>query len=130
MWTTVAIGMYCFARVSYHLRLVLSLLHFFPSLPLSLLLFLLLLSPSHPFSPSSSSDPPTCSVGYLGPLCIYGYFVVSTVVNKFIMGPIVALIVRQERMEGDFRYKTLYMYIYIHVYTWLCIVPVYVANLL
>ena len=56
---------------------------------------------------------------------------VSTVINKFIMGPIVALIVRQERMEGDFRYRLLradarnththththtHTYTYVHVY--------------
>ena len=29
------------------------------------------------------------TMGYLGPVCIYGYFLVSCVINKFLMSPIV-----------------------------------------
>lgn len=42
-------------------------------------------------------------MGYIGVLTIYGLFVVATVINKFLMGPVVSLIVEQERKEGDFR---------------------------
>ena len=43
------------------------------------------------------------SMGYEGVLVIYAYFIVATIINKFLMGPVVALIVKQERKEGDFR---------------------------
>ena len=42
-------------------------------------------------------------MGYVGPLCIYAYFVVSSVINKLIMSSIAPLVVRQEKLEGDFR---------------------------
>lgn len=42
-------------------------------------------------------------MGYEGILVIYVYFIFATVVNKFLMGPVVALIVKQEKKEGDFR---------------------------
>ena len=42
-------------------------------------------------------------MGYLGPVAIYSYFAVATVINKFIMGPVVSLVVALERREGDFR---------------------------
>ncbi|XP_009210218.1 ATP-binding cassette sub-family D member 4 isoform X4 [Papio anubis] len=47
-------------------------------------------------------DNPT---GWLGPVSIFGYFILGTVVNKTLMGPIVTKLVHQEKLEGDFRFK-------------------------
>ena len=44
------------------------------------------------------------SMGYIGPMCVILFFVISTVVNKFLMSPVVALVFQQEQLEGDFRY--------------------------
>lgn len=45
------------------------------------------------------------NTGWFGPVTIYGYFVVGSIINRIIMSPIVDLVVKQERNEGDFRYK-------------------------
>jgi ATP-binding cassette subfamily D (ALD) protein 4 len=45
------------------------------------------------------------TMGYIGVLAIYGLFIVAAVINKFLMGPVVSLIVQQERREGDFRFQ-------------------------
>ena len=43
------------------------------------------------------------SMGYIGPVCVVLFFVVSTVINKFLMSPVVDLVFQQEQLEGDFR---------------------------
>ncbi|VIO88169.1 Uncharacterized protein BM_BM17988 [Brugia malayi] len=45
------------------------------------------------------------SSGGLGIGIIYGYFVVGTIVNKFLMSPMVKWNARVAKAEGDFRYK-------------------------
>lgn len=36
-------------------------------------------------------------------MSIFGYFILGTMVNKTLMGPIVTKLVQQEKLEGDFR---------------------------
>uniref|UniRef100_A0A8D0HCL1 ATP binding cassette subfamily D member 4 n=1 Tax=Sphenodon punctatus TaxID=8508 RepID=A0A8D0HCL1_SPHPU len=43
--------------------------------------------------------------GWLGPVSIFVYFVIGTIVNKMLMSPIVAKLVHQEKLEGNFRFK-------------------------
>ena len=49
-------------------------------------------------------------LGWYGVVGIYMFFLVSTVINKFLMGPIVSLIFQQERQEGNFRYNCLILF--------------------
>uniref|UniRef100_A0A669ETX0 ATP-binding cassette, sub-family D (ALD), member 4 n=1 Tax=Oreochromis niloticus TaxID=8128 RepID=A0A669ETX0_ORENI len=43
------------------------------------------------------------STGWIGPVSIFGYFVIGTIANKILMGPIVSTLFEQEKLEGDFR---------------------------
>lgn len=45
------------------------------------------------------------STGWLGPVTIFIYFIIGSVVNKALMGPIIPTLVQQEKLEGDFRFK-------------------------
>lgn len=45
------------------------------------------------------------SVGYIGPLVIYVYFLCGSTINKFIMAPVVNYTYKQEKQEGSFRFK-------------------------
>uniref|UniRef100_A0A4W6CZU4 ATP-binding cassette, sub-family D (ALD), member 4 n=1 Tax=Lates calcarifer TaxID=8187 RepID=A0A4W6CZU4_LATCA len=45
------------------------------------------------------------STGWIGPVSIFAYFVVGTIANKILMGPIVSTLFEQEKLEGDFRFK-------------------------
>ncbi|KAI4893349.1 hypothetical protein NFI96_024138 [Prochilodus magdalenae] len=45
------------------------------------------------------------NAGWIGLLCIFGYFVIGTIANKILMGPIVSTLTEQEKLEGDFRFK-------------------------
>uniref|UniRef100_V9KTS7 ATP-binding cassette sub-family D member 4 n=1 Tax=Callorhinchus milii TaxID=7868 RepID=V9KTS7_CALMI len=45
------------------------------------------------------------STGWMGPVSIFRYFVIGSTVNKILIGPIVATLVEQEKLEGDFRFK-------------------------
>ena len=43
------------------------------------------------------------SMGFIGPVSVVLFFIISTVVNKFLMSPVVALVFLQEQLEGDLR---------------------------
>ncbi|XP_034017493.1 ATP-binding cassette sub-family D member 4 isoform X2 [Thalassophryne amazonica] len=45
------------------------------------------------------------STGWIGPVSIFIYFVIGTIANKILMGPIVSTLFEQEKLEGDFRFK-------------------------
>ncbi|XP_024909494.1 lysosomal cobalamin transporter ABCD4 isoform X3 [Cynoglossus semilaevis] len=45
------------------------------------------------------------STGWIGPVSIFGYFLIGTIANKILMGPIVSTLFEQEKLEGDFRFK-------------------------
>ncbi|KAM3588877.1 hypothetical protein VKS41_001309 [Umbelopsis sp. WA50703] len=42
--------------------------------------------------------------GYIGPLSIYMYFAVGSLISSYLIRPIVELVFRKESREGDFRY--------------------------
>lgn len=43
--------------------------------------------------------------GYLGPVIILVFFVIATIVNQFLMSPVVNYVYKKEKCEGDFRFK-------------------------
>lgn len=43
--------------------------------------------------------------GFIAPISIYGYFILGAIINKLIMSPVIALTLKQEKLEGDFRFK-------------------------
>ncbi|XP_077592917.1 lysosomal cobalamin transporter ABCD4 [Stigmatopora nigra] len=45
------------------------------------------------------------STGWMGPVSIFAFFVLGTVANKILMGPVVSTLCEQEKLEGDFRFK-------------------------
>ncbi|XP_053331604.1 lysosomal cobalamin transporter ABCD4 [Spea bombifrons] len=45
------------------------------------------------------------STGWVGPVSVFGYFVVGSVLNKVLMSPVIPKLVQQEKLEGDFRFK-------------------------
>ncbi|XP_070578295.1 lysosomal cobalamin transporter ABCD4-like [Ptychodera flava] len=45
------------------------------------------------------------STGWYGPVFIYSYFVLGTILNKFVMSPVVNYTFKQEKNEGMFRFK-------------------------
>ncbi|CAH2328902.1 ATP-binding cassette sub-family D member 4 isoform X1 [Pelobates cultripes] len=45
------------------------------------------------------------STGWVGPVSIFGYFVVGSLLNKVLMSPVIPRLVQQEKLEGDFRFK-------------------------
>ncbi|XP_041070504.1 ATP-binding cassette sub-family D member 4 isoform X1 [Carcharodon carcharias] len=45
------------------------------------------------------------STGWMGPTSIFIYFIIGSVFNKILMGPIIPTLVQQEKLEGDFRFK-------------------------
>ncbi|CAL1586401.1 unnamed protein product [Knipowitschia caucasica] len=45
------------------------------------------------------------STGWMGPVSIFCYFVIGTISNKTLMGPIVSTLFEQEKLEGNFRFK-------------------------
>ena len=44
------------------------------------------------------------STGWQGPIGCFLFFLIGTVINKLLMGPVVSLVAAQEKCEGDFRY--------------------------
>lgn len=61
------------------------------------------LPPPHPHIGHFNNVLCFCSTGWIGPVTIFGYFVIGTFANKMLMGPIVSTLFEQEKLEGDFR---------------------------
>lgn len=43
--------------------------------------------------------------GYLGPVIVVFFFLVATIINQFLMSPVVNYVYKKEKFEGDFRFK-------------------------
>jgi hypothetical protein len=53
----------------------------------------------------------SCRTGYVGPLSVFGFFILTTVINKFLMSPVVALVFRLQELEGDLRLIVRFAYL-------------------
>ncbi|KAM4690871.1 lysosomal cobalamin transporter ABCD4 isoform 2-T2 [Rhinophrynus dorsalis] len=56
-----------------------------------------------PFTLAYYSYQCAVNTGWMGPLSIFGYFVIGSLVNKVLIGPVIPKLVQQEKLEGDFR---------------------------
>ena len=43
-------------------------------------------------------------MGFYGPLSIFAFALLAAFLNRFLMGPVVRSVCKQEAREGDFRY--------------------------
>lgn len=46
-------------------------------------------------------------ISWYSPLIVFGFWILAFTLNRFLMGPNIDLIFKQERLEGDFRYRHL-----------------------
>lgn len=62
-----------------------------------------------PFTISYYSYVSFVTTGWWGPMSVFGFFLISTVINKLLMSPVVNYVFLQERCEGFFRYKHMHI---------------------
>ena len=48
-------------------------------------------------------------VGPVGPICVFLFFLVSSVINKLLMSPVASLVYDQQKLEGDFRFIIIFL---------------------
>ncbi|XP_055942362.1 lysosomal cobalamin transporter ABCD4-like [Argiope bruennichi] len=53
----------------------------------------------------------TCyqTTGWVGPVAVFAVFLISVVINKVLIKPIMALVIKQEKCEGFFRFKHMHV---------------------
>lgn len=51
----------------------------------------------------------TVATGSIGPVSVVIFFIIFSIINKFLMSPVVHNVYQQERREGDFRFKHMQM---------------------
>ncbi|KAG1654109.1 ATP-binding cassette sub-family D member 4 [Nymphon striatum] len=49
------------------------------------------------------------ATGYIGPISVFVFFILSTVVNKVLMSPVSKFYAEREKKEGNFRFKHMYV---------------------
>ncbi|XP_076441567.1 lysosomal cobalamin transporter ABCD4-like isoform X2 [Babylonia areolata] len=49
------------------------------------------------------------ATGYIGPVSVLVFFVIFTIINKFLMTPVIHYVYQQEQREGNFRFKHMQM---------------------